>query len=306
MKAMLAHFAIVGLACQSGSTGSAATSRSVEAGYATLSRADEQLVGHVPLQMRARLLGVLYGTLFGFVPAPSALDDASDRDLHTLYNAASRTEHYTGSVAGIRDMRLIMSALEHRGLASEDEVGRLHQALIGARQLTEADEVATQHPQLSLKRLPVLREEKDLVPGWPTELALDQNSHEFLRQRVDMRQPAQVIVIGSPFCHFSEDAVRDIAADSTLREAFLAHAKWLTTPESRFDWDVFQKWNLAHGGLEYTLMFKRDEWPMIDPEGTPTFYFFKNGVLQARVEGWPTGGRKLELVAALRHVGLLP
>jgi hypothetical protein len=74
---------------------------------------------------------------------------------------------------------------------------------------------------------------------------------------------------------------------------------------SAFDWDVFEQWNREHPGQETTLAFRHDEWPMIDWWGTPTFYFFKSGTLSAKVRGWPKGGRKPELQAALRQVGLL-
>ena len=45
---------------------------------------------------------------------------------------------------------------------------------------------------------------------------------------------------------------------------------------------------------------------MIDYWGTPTFYFLQNGVVRAKVTGWPKEGRRAELLAALRQVGLIP
>jgi hypothetical protein len=67
----------------------------------------------------------------------------------------------------------------------------------------------------------------------------------------------------------------------------------------------FQSWNQTHPGQEITLAYRDAEWPMITRWGTPDFYFLKDGVVRAKVFGWPPGGRKAQLVAALHEVGLM-
>lgn len=44
---------------------------------------------------------------------------------------------------------------------------------------------------------------------------------------------------------------------------------------------------------------------MLDRWETPTFYFFRQGKVVAKVVGWPGRGRKPEVRSALKLVGLL-
>jgi hypothetical protein len=181
---------------------------------------------------------------------------------------------------------------------------QMYEAFIGARMFTEARALTKQHQMPVFEVLPELHEAADLVPGHPTEWVVDPNARVLLRRNVDL-QPAQVVVVSHPQCHFSQNAVRDIQADPVLRETFLEHAKWLAPQSNRLDFDVIQRWNREHPSQEITIAFRRDEWPMIDSWATPTFYFLKNGVVSAKVEGWPKEGSRSELLAALRQVGLL-
>jgi hypothetical protein len=126
-----------------------------------------------------------------------------------------------------------------------------------------------------------------------------------LRRNVDLQRPAQVVIVSHPLCHFSQAAVQDIQADPVLDKVFREHAKWLVPQDAHLYFDIMQRWNREHPGREVTMTVRREEWPMIDSWSTPTFYFLENGVVSAKVEGWPKGGRRPELLAALRQVGLV-
>jgi hypothetical protein len=118
----------------------------------------------------------------------------------------------------------------------------MYEAFIGARMLIEARALAGQHPMPELQALPKLHEATDLVPGHPTEWAVNPNKRELLRRSADL-QPVQVVVVSHPLCHFSQHAMRDIQSDPVLREVFLKHAKWLVPQSNRLDFDVIQQWN---------------------------------------------------------------
>jgi len=91
-----------------------------------------------------------------------------------------------------------------------------------------------------------------------------------------------------------------------LHELFRDHARWLARQDGRLYFDIIQQWNRENPDLQMTLTVESHEWPMSDVSGTPTFYFFDHGVVKAKVTGWPAEGRRAELVAAARTVGLLP
>ena len=153
--------------------------------------------------------------------------------------------------------------------------------------------------------LPEFREAEDIQADGPTEWVVHPTKYELLRRNVALRDPIKVVVVSHPLCHPSSRAMRDIQADPVLRELFRAHAKWLAPQAGRLNVKILQKWNQEHPGQETTLTFRREEWPMIETWSTPTFYFRENGVLKPKVEGWPKEGRRAELLAAFRQVGLM-
>jgi hypothetical protein len=251
---------------------------------------------------RARLAGIqaAYAEL---AHAAGPLDHVSNRDLALLYDGAYREAFYVHDAGTIRDMAKFLDAMQERGIAAEDHYRNMYDTFAGARMFAGARALAKQHPVPDLEATPELRE-ADLAPGQPTELAVDPNARVLLRRSVDL-QPAQVVVVSHPQCHFSHNAMRDIEADPVLREAFLKHAKWLAPQHDNLEFDAIQRWNREHPEMEHAIAYRDDEWPMIDSWGTPTFYFFKDGAVRAKVEGWPKEGSRTELLAALRQVGLL-
>jgi len=107
-----------------------------------------------------------------------------------------------------------------------------------------------------------------------------------------------------PACHFSQEAFRAIEGDAGLLALFADHAQLIAPSARRFEVALFQQWNREHPGLPMRLAYDRSQWPQLEAWSTPTFYFFRDGRLQAVVDGWPKGGRKDDLLAAARKIGL--
>jgi hypothetical protein len=269
----------------------------------SLNKMDE-LTTRSPSKEKAEIIGSAYDDLFASVRPDKGLGKISDHDLDVLYNAAHVAAFYTIAERYIQDMTAVLNELEKRGLAARNHYLHMYEAFIKARMLAQARELAKRHPLPDLEVLPELGDAPDLVAGWPTELVVDPVAPRLLRRSVDLHEPAQVVVVSHPLCHFSQAAMQEIQADPVLRKIFDAHAKWLAPQDPRFDVDVLRRWNREHPGQEINLTFRREEWPMLDVWSTPTFYFFKNGAVTAKVEGWPKGGHRSELLAALRQVGL--
>lgn len=276
----------------------------IQSRFDTLSKAEEMAL-LLPSTARAAIIGALYDELFTSARANQTSDSINDETLHLLYDAATLAEYYTINDRYILDMQTYLGVLQERRLASDRQVAQLYQALVSARRLTEANDIARSHPQSEMKILPAVREATGFVSGTPTELVLDLNRHELLRRSVDMHQPAQIVVVGHPLCHFTQNAIQDIETDPVLGSIFRAHARWLAPQTSAFDWGIFEQWNRSHPELEIALAFRREEWTMIDTWNLPTFYFFKDGTLRSKLFGWPAKGRRSELLAALRLIGLV-
>ena len=260
----------------------------------------------LPERQRISVLGARYDQMAAPLRKDKNLNMVTADDLEILYHTAKSSTFYTHDRAHVREMASFLNELQGRGLASKTDYVQMYEAFVGARMLTEASALARQHPVPEMEVLPELHEAAGVVPGRPTEWVVNPNERELLLRNVDLSQPAQVVIVSHPLCHFSQAAMRDIQADPVLGEVFKAHAKWLAPQDNRIDFDVIQKWNRQHPTEELALAFRREDWPMIDSWATPTFYFLKNGELTAKVEGWPKAGRRSELLAALRQVGLLP
>jgi hypothetical protein len=274
---------------------------SLERRFENFQRIEEEASG--PDRARATRIGLAYDAAFTPEHEKGSLSSLNDGDLILLFRASQTAAFYTVDPRHIRHMRSVLGELQRRGRARASDNVKMYEILVKARMLTEARELGKQHPMP--EALPEFREAEDVKADGPTELVVHPTKYELLRQNVALRDPIKVVVVSSPLCHFCKDAMRDIQADPQLRELFRAHAKWLAPQDGRFNLKIIQKWNREHPGQEITVAFRREEWPLIDYWGTPTFYFLEKGALKAKVQGWPKGGRRAELLAGFRQVGLL-
>jgi hypothetical protein len=256
---------------------------------------------HLADDARATAVGSAYDEQFS--ASSNVLDQLHDSDLDLVFRAAQAAAFYTRDARHIRDMQSAIDELETRGLASRRHYMRAQETFIKARRIGEALELSRRHPD-DVEAVPVLREAAGIEPGQPTEWVVAPARPELLRRGVDLRA-TQVLVVSHPRCHFSRAAMHDIEADPTLRQVFDAHARWLAPHDGSFSLDAIQRWNGEHPSQTIALAFRREEWPMIDSWETPTFYFLDDGVVVAKVQGWPRGGRRDELLTALRRVGLM-
>lgn len=113
-----------------------------------------------------------------------------------------------------------------------------------------------------------------------------------------------MLVIAHPQCHFSRYAVEMLTTDPEISKVLDAHIKWLAPQQREKNMRLFEQWNLLHPSAPISQAYKISEFPLVDIWETPTFYFFDNGALKARIIGWPKLGRMEELNEALKSVGL--
>lgn len=289
--------ACVALACGAPPVGS------LEGRFAALKRADELTVA-LPTRDKAIAMGTIYDLLFTVAPM-QALRELSPPDLAWLYKAASLTVFYTADERRVLAMQPVLAELEARGLASPHHDTKMYEAFVTARMLPQARAFASQHSLVSLEPLPETRDAA-LAAGQPTAWFVDPARRALERRNVDVQRAAHVVVVSHPACHFWANAWQALESDPVLAKIFAEHAIQLAPQDARIDFDALQAWNRTHPAWPTLLTFRRDEWPMLDTWSTPTFYFFQAGALVTKVEGWPEGGRRAEVVAALTTIGLLP
>ena len=233
------------------------------------------------------------------------IKSTTSSDLNILFRAADMTAFYTDETKYVKYLQRISEVLEERKLITEEHYKKLYFAFLQVRMLKEADALLAEHRLSVNDALPPHREAPDLSAQMPTEWLIEANSLSLLRRNVDINKGIKIIVVSSPGCHFSRNAVRDISQDPAMVTVFRKYGKWLV-PQTRHSYfhDI-QKWNRSFPNFQMTMVYQRQEWKDIDHWGTPTFYFFKDGKLSSKVTGWPEQGNIKELKNSLQKIGLL-
>jgi len=255
---------------------------------------------------RARAMHDGYDRMFG--AGPSLLAEVSDTDLDLLFRAAGVVIGATNDPRYFNDMDRLLAELQVRELAQKGHYRSMHRALVLTRNFDRADALARAHPSLEFSVTPEIVDE--VAPDYtgPTIWSVGQDRYRLVHQALELDAPAVIIVTTDPSrCHFSREAMTAIESDPVLGPLFAKHATWLVPQAGSLDVELLQQWNHEHPGAGASLAVDAREWPAIDEWATPTFYFFSNGELAAKVVGWPRGeaGHRDEVVAALGDIGLL-
>lgn len=262
----------------------------------------------LPDAQQAKALLALYRLTFAAAFEPATLSQHSDVDLRYLFRSANLVALPMAGAENpkiIDDMRAAFTELQRRGVAKAFDYQQMYGAFVGARMLSAAGDFFTRHHAMRLEALPTFIETPGIEPGAATEWIVSPVAKELTRKPYTKLGSAQVLVIGHPLCHFTQNAVRDIFANPMLRTVFTEHAHWLAPQGPQLDMEEFQEWNRDHPEAPMHIAYQASEWPLVDAWATPTFYFLRDGVVAAKVVGWPAEGRFAELREALQRIGLL-
>lgn len=274
--------------------------RPAAVGPATLEGAYDHLATPAPPDHEAAALGELYAR--EFAPAQQRLASLGDRDLELLFRAANWVSFIVPSPAYLADVRRDFAELDRRHLLDRPHVDAFYDALLAAHRSDEARRLLATHPELDRRAPPTLHDSK-VAPGRPS-LWIARGEHDLWRQPLALDAAAQVLVLGSPDCHFSEAAARSIDADSALRTLFRAHARWVAPAHDIAAVDALQAWNRAHPAQPLAILNEDAGLPFVARFATPTFYFLQRGRVVDTVIGWPGDGQRSALRRGLREIGL--
>lgn len=260
---------------------------------------------HQSTKTRGISIAASYEDLFAPLQKRSELKKYSVSDLELIFRAAKIAAFYSINRKYVEHMALDINQLDEKGAIADRYYLSLRRAFIQTRMFPELLELDLKHPLQQGERLPAILETPQLTYSGPTEWVVSADKQELLRRPVNLNPAVQIVVISHPLCHFSQNAVSYIQSDPLLNKLFIEHAKWLAPQSGELNVKTFQQWNQSNAGSLITIAYKQEEWPMLDEWGTPTFYFFKAGVVVAKVVGWPKEGRRKEVLVALQKMGLL-
>ncbi|HEV2622385.1 MAG TPA: hypothetical protein VGU65_09905 [Frateuria sp.] len=237
-----------------------------------------------------------------FAPSQASLASLGGRDVELLFRATARMAHAQPGL--LADLRRDFGELARRDRIDRPHASAFYDALLAAHRSDEARALLEAYPVLRRTAPPTLRSASDLRDGRPS-VWIAHGGHELWRVRLTLDNATQVIVLGSPRCHYSQAAARDIDADPQLSALFRANAQWVAPPGDIVDFDALEAWNRAHPSQRLAILNAAGELPFVHELDTPVFYLLRHGQLAATVVGWPGPQQRDALRRRLAEVGLL-
>ncbi|HET6432289.1 hypothetical protein [Dyella sp.] len=222
-----------------------------------------------------------YARLFTGDMSPVALARSSTPDLRLLARAARMALDADPDGRAGDDLARVLDALQQRGMANDTDYLPLFRAHVAARRFDAAQALMRDHPAMSAPALPTLRDHTVRGNG-PTLLTVRADGRHMIRENAGLDVPLRIVVVAG--CHFSEDAVRAIAADPQLDILFRQHAIWLASDTTALA-DA-AAWNRAFPTQPVHIAWHDREWTMLSSWAMPTYYVFRHGREVAHWAGW--------------------
>lgn len=213
------------------------------------------------------------------------LSNLPNEDVEALFAASQTLTFYTSDAAATRQMRRALNELEHRHLATAKKRRTMLDAYVAARLLDEARAFADALPD-QRDKLPAFRDSASTSPA-PKLWRLSADGKTLTRHDHPLAETSELIVVSSPDCHFSQNAVADIATDPALAALMRAKSKWIIGQQRIADFAHVAAWNSDHPDAAMEIIYDNAQWPALSTWATPGFFFFRNGRLVYSFDGWP-------------------
>lgn len=225
-----------------------------------------------------------------------------DDQVRDVYDAARMAAYYGYGASAAAQMRSAWDELDKRGIAPAGSADEVVETYLAARSFGEAQAFQRAHPAAVSVPSPAFTDLRGYRRG-PSVLAVVDGGAR-LQRRPFTAQKTRVVIVGSPWCPFSNAAAAAIEGDPALKSVLGEHASWLIPQQIVHDVRSVARWNREHPASAMSLIYRQGEWPFIHTTATPTFYFFRDGTLVSSFSGWPGAEQKKILSDNLRDIGL--
>jgi hypothetical protein len=212
----------------------------------------------------------------------------------------------SGRFVDADSMKIVTEELDSRPHKGTDSIGNLYSALLSVGRPAEADalirsgKIKTGEPVMSrlpLKTAPPLNEAR----YWHPVLGKNQ----LVEQSVALNEGAHILIFSAPGCGFCRAAAGEIRADPLLYPIFMKSGLWVHIPEINYSASAFDEyWTKPNPDFPMGIIFDRNNWPIPDITGVPTFVFVKQGKIIATEKGWREG-QLAKIAAHTREIGLI-
>jgi hypothetical protein len=233
---------------------------------------------------------------------PDKLDVLSEIEISSMFSILNIATHQTNEVNIVRNFVSLYYERERRGQLSASDSEIVLRQLLAARLFDEAIAFKLRHSGLSLEVPSVSGIRQTSLPS---VLDVPSSGLKLVRKEFSLPRGGFIIAVGSPLCHFSENAINFMSNDQQIRESVAGKIQWVVPQDRSNDALAVRSWNQTHKAASFSMVYRSDEWSQIRSWETPTFYFFHDGLLVDSFAGWPREGRANLLKEKLRAIGLL-
>jgi|GEM_PF-5346211 len=225
---------------------------------------------------------------------PTALDDIQ---LNKLFRALDIVSFYTNDRDATTKLKSVAEELARRKELKPWQNLRVAEALASARLNDRLEEFAAKHPSRSdILSVP----DADHI-----ERALHtEKSQAIWTEKFRFPPGGFLIVVGDPRCHFTVSAAEEFGKDPELSKMLNTRSKWVIPQVRGLTMSLLTQWNSAHEPFRMSVVHLEKQWPEITDWATPTFYFYRDGVLVEQQIGWHGPRRLQDIVDGLKRVGL--
>lgn len=226
-----------------------------------------------------------------------------DDDLRDYFEAAYIVAFYAHDRRSVESMRAALDALARRGIDSDAQRQSVADMYIEARLVPEALAFAREPANARLVPLPAFAAD-DGTAAAPTLWHLSADGTTVERDTFAFDAAPRVLVVSSPWCHFTHDATVAIAADPELAALMKRHSTWIMPQQRIRDFAEIAKWDRDYPGWPMQVMYDASEWPIFPTSATPVFYFVDDGRISETITGWPSDAQKDKLRVAFAKAAL--
>lgn len=234
---------------------------------------------------------------------------ATNSDLRARFMAANMLagytmfSHFEKNDGYIKEMEKCLLRLTSSNIATDKDYNDLFGAYISARKFDSARSLAENHPDRDFPHVPRVYITSTFIENQRSVISLS-HANDLVAASIPASPEISIIVVSG--CHFALDALRSIESNEKIRTAFnKANALWLIPGDRTLDIAGLREIKSNFPSNRTYLVYKNSAWPEIDFSISPNFYFYKDGQLIRKIEGWSDHGTTKEMLSTLKEIGLL-
>lgn len=215
----------------------------------------------------------------------TTLKGYSDAELARLYTAlANVTFLITEEEDYVVMQENVFQERSARGIRQKSDIEDMYSAYLDARMFDKAIALKRQHPEIEFYSMPekIISNNPSGAARWRVYNVSDEGKTIELKELPLGRGP-KVVMLMLPGCGVSEEAMKQLLADTSLGPIFRQYGAVMT---KRMNAESVALWKSHFNFPEVYLAYKASDFPGFDFGISPNFYFLSDGKVISQVDGW--------------------